>query len=227
MRVIRIGVTALATVALVYVGGWPNGPLPALGPVLDPVHGVWSVATSTNPPRDDRFIVNGLQSSVEIEYDDRGVPHIFATSTDDAVWALGYVVARDRLFQLELQTRATAGTLTEVLGPDALDADRFQRQLGLAWSADREWAELDHGSAAARLVTAYSRGVNAWIDKLAPSQLPFEYHLLGSSRNRGSRCIRFTSRAGWGTPFPIARSSFGAMTSSNASAPWPPMRSFP
>ncbi len=179
MRVIRIGVTVLATVVLVYVGGWPSGPLPALGRFLDPVHGVWSVAMSTDPPRDDRLIVDGLQSSVEIEYDDRGVPHIFATSTEDAVWALGYVVARDRLFQLELQTRATAGTLTEVLGPDALDADRFQRQLGLAWSADREWAALDRGSPAARLVTAYAGGVNAWINGLAPSQLPFEYHLLG------------------------------------------------
>ncbi|MDH5643899.1 MAG: penicillin acylase family protein, partial [Gemmatimonadota bacterium] len=65
-----------------------------------------------------------MTAEVEVVYDRRGVPHIWAASVEDAFRALGYVVARDRLFQLELQARAPEGTLTELVGDVALSLDR-------------------------------------------------------------------------------------------------------
>src|SRR5687767_736945 len=100
---------ALPLLALVlFAGGRRLGPAPAIGVFLDPVHGVWAVARSAALPDHGPAAVPGLADSVRVIYDDRGVPHIFATTEADAYRALGYVVARDRLFQLELQTRAAA-----------------------------------------------------------------------------------------------------------------------
>src|SRR5688500_12950269 len=114
--------TVLAGVVLaglLWVSARPVGPAPALGPLLDPAHGAWGLARHAELPREATAEVPGLTGRVEVRYDDRGVPHVFATTLDDAWRALGYVVARDRLFQLELQTRAAIGTLTGLAGARA------------------------------------------------------------------------------------------------------------
>jgi len=154
------------------------GPLPRLGPFLDPVHGVWGVARGAALAAAVHAELPGLGEAVQVVVDDRGVPHIFAESEEDAYRAMGWVVARDRLFQLELQTRAAAGTLTELLGPDLLELDRQARALGLARGAERELAAYDTTGAAYRAVLAYAGGVNAYLEALTPAQLPLEYRLL-------------------------------------------------
>src|SRR6185437_6951614 len=93
--------------------------------------------------------------------------------------ALGYVVARDRLFQIDLQVRAGAGTLTELVGAAAMPIDRDTRRLGLPAAARRAFARLDTGSATAHALRAYADGVNAWIAQLEPAEMPIEYQLLG------------------------------------------------
>jgi len=178
MRIVRPGLAALVFATLLVVGFGGAGPLPPIGALLDPWRGVWAAASAASLPRRGAEPIPGVTDTVRVVYDDRAVPHIFAGTELDAYRALGYVVARDRLFQLELQTRATAGTLTELLGPAALATDRSQRSLGLAWSAEREWAATDSASIMARAATAYAQGVNAWIDGLGPRDLPLEYHLL-------------------------------------------------
>ena len=181
---IRIAAGAIALAGTLYVGGVGVGPLPPLGPFLDPVVGVWSVARSATLPKELSGSIPGLTGEVEVVYDRRGVPHIWASTTEDAVRALGFVVARDRLFQLELQSRAPEGTLTELVGSAALRLDRRQRRLGFSWSAERELGQLDPESHTARLLSAYSEGVNAWIDAMGASDLPFEYHLLHATPRR-------------------------------------------
>jgi penicillin amidase len=79
-----------------------------MGSFLDPANGVWANAAATNFPPLQDVALAGLRSPVRVLFDDRGVPHVFATSEDDAYRALGYVEARDRLFQMETQTRAWA-----------------------------------------------------------------------------------------------------------------------
>jgi penicillin amidase len=97
----------------------------------------------------------------------------------DAYRALGYVVARDRLFQMEAQTRAASGRLTEWAGPRALEIDRDMRTLGLAWGAEQKLAAYDRNSRGFRALTAYAEGVNAWITGMRPRDMPIEYRLLG------------------------------------------------
>ncbi|MDE0473868.1 MAG: penicillin acylase family protein, partial [Gammaproteobacteria bacterium] len=99
----------------------------------------------------------GLEQPVEILRDSLGVPHVWAGSLADAVFAQGYLHATDRLWQLEMFRRVAQGRLSELFGEETLDADRFLRALGLG-RAGRETA-VSEGTRA--LVEAYVRGVNA------------------------------------------------------------------
>ena len=170
---------AIVLAVTLYLGAKPLGSAPALGAFLDPIHGVWAVATRANLPASDARHIAALGSTVEVKYDDRGVPHIFATNTSDAYRALGYVHARDRLFEMEMQTRAVAGTLSELAGPRTLPLDREARAQGLAWGATKTFASIDPASRAAVAIRAYADGVNAYIDQMTPADLPLEFRLLG------------------------------------------------
>jgi penicillin amidase len=119
-----------------------------------------------------------------VRYDRRGVPHVFAQSELDAYRALGYVVARDRLFQLDVQTRAASGRLAELVGARALAIDSEPRLLGLPAAAERKLAAVPRGSPRAAALDAYAAGVNAWIDALTPAEWPVEYRLLGARPER-------------------------------------------
>ena len=156
------------------------GRAPPLGPFLDPANGVWSLARSAEFPARAQAILPGLSAPVRVLYDDRGVPHVFAATETDAWRAQGYLVARDRLFQMELQTRAAAGTLSELLGARAVEADRADRRRGFPWAAERSMAALDSGALIARAARAYAEGVDAWIDGLDRAGLPLEYRLLAA-----------------------------------------------
>ena len=129
--------SAALLLAGLYAGARSIGPLPALGPFLDPAGGIWSSLRSATLPEEVTHDVPGLDGEVRIVCDDWRVPHIFAESIEDAMRGLGYAVARDRLSQLELQTRAAASTLTELVGEVTLDVDRRSRPLALAWAAAR------------------------------------------------------------------------------------------
>jgi penicillin amidase len=170
---------ALGLAGLLWLGVRGGGPLPPVGPLLDPWHGAWSLAASANLPRHAADSVRGLDGEVRVVYDDRAVPHIFATTELDAIRALGYVTARDRLFQLDLQGRAGGGTLTELLGPAALESDREVRGLGMGRAAERLTGALPDTSAERASLEAYAAGINAYIDGMPERDLPLEYRLLG------------------------------------------------
>ena len=84
----------------------------------------------------------GLAAPVEVLRDRHGIPHIFAASLEDAHFALGFVHAQDRLWQMEMNRRIGSGRLAEMLGPAALETDRFMRTLGLRRVAERKPAAL-------------------------------------------------------------------------------------
>jgi len=174
----------LVLAATSFVALRPLGSLPALGPLLDPVHGIWSAPSTAELPPNAVATISGLDGTIEVVYDDRAVPHIFAGTTRDAYRALGYVVARDRLFQLELSGRAGGGTLTELVGVVALNADRETRASGMPASAFERVSRLDTTSQTWALATAYVDGVNAFIATLRPADFPLEYKLLGRAPKR-------------------------------------------
>jgi penicillin amidase len=171
-------VAGIILAGLVWLGIAGAGRLPPLGPLLDPARGTWATLRAAELPADASARIPGLQAPVEVAYDVRGVPHIYAANSRDLYRALGFVVARDRLLQLDLQTLAGSGRLTEVAGVRALRADRQTRQLGLPVGAERRWAALAPTSESRLALEAYSAGVNAWIDQLTPTTLPLEYRLL-------------------------------------------------
>ncbi|MBA2706241.1 MAG: penicillin acylase family protein [Gemmatimonadaceae bacterium] len=176
----RAGIAAIVLAVSLFAGFRPIGPLPPLGRLLDPANGVWATAATANLRPVDQARIPGLTAPVDVLIDDRGVPHIFATVENDAFRALGYVVARDRLFQMEAQTRAAAGRLTEWAGPRALETDRDSRSLGLVWGAEKKFASYDKASPAWGAMNAYAEGVNAWISQMRPRDLPVEYRLLNA-----------------------------------------------
>jgi penicillin amidase len=127
------------------------------------------------PQLDGSIALPGLQKEVTVERDNWGVPHIRAASLVDAVEAQGYVMAQDRLWQLDLLRRASRGELSEIVGPLALKSDIQFRTYGFSRAAERDFAAMDKDSRA--LLEAYARGVNVFIEHHQNS-LPLEFSLL-------------------------------------------------
>ncbi|MDE2335378.1 MAG: penicillin acylase family protein [Rhodospirillales bacterium] len=105
--------------------------------------------------------IPGLSAPVTVTLDEDGVPRIAAANRLDAAAALGFLHARERMFQMDLMRRATAGTLAALVGPAALPNDELMRTLGVRRAAARDLAHLPAATRA--MLAAYSRGVNAWI----------------------------------------------------------------
>ena len=121
--------------------------------------------------------VAGLSGPVDITYDADWVPRIRAGSEQDAAAAIGFVHARDRMFQMELMRRAASGRLSEIAGAATLPLDRMMRTLGLRQHAVADLAALPADARA--MLEAYARGVNAWIDLKGRFAAP-EFLVLGA-----------------------------------------------
>ncbi len=125
------------------------------------------------PKTAGRLRLDGLHEWVEIFRDSWGVPHIYAHSAHDLLFAQGFVHAQDRLWQMDFQRRVVAGRLAEVLGDIALQTDRGLRILGMYRVAEAEVGLL--GDESRVELEAYTAGVNACI---ARQPLPVEFTLL-------------------------------------------------
>ena len=113
------------------------------------------------PPPGMEARVPGLAGPVAVSMDGDGIPRVAAGSDLDAAAALGFVHARDRMFQMELMRRAASGRLSEIAGPATLRLDRTMRVLGLRRRAEADLPALDADTRA--MLEAYAAGVNAWI----------------------------------------------------------------
>jgi penicillin amidase len=113
------------------------------------------------PARKAEVALAGLSAPVAISLDTRGIPHITASSEEDAWAALGFLHARDRMFQMEMMRRGARGQTAAVAGTAALRLDRFMRLLRLEERATADLAALDAETRA--MLEAYARGVNGWI----------------------------------------------------------------
>ncbi len=118
--------------------------------------------------------LSGLSAPVRVYSDSFGIPHVFAGNELDALRALGYVHAADRLWQMEMFRRIAAGRLSEVFGERGLATDRFVRTLGTGQAAKRAAATLAPGER--ERIDAYVSGVNAFLYRRSP--LPPEFRVL-------------------------------------------------
>jgi penicillin amidase len=132
---------------------------------------------STTPDYSEELNLKGLKESVTVEYDKYAIPHIYANNQEDAYIALGYVHAKERLFQMELLKRVGSGRLAEMFGPDLLKVDKIFRTIGVGEQSKIN-AEFyrEKGGDMIRLADKYLSGVNAFIEN---GPTPLEFHILG------------------------------------------------
>lgn len=157
----------------------PIGPLPAIGSFFHPGQGFWANAETRGIRGELKLNTGKVGSPADVFYDERGVPHIFAENDYDLYYAQGYVTARDRLFQMELQVRAAGGMLAEWLGPGMVWYDRNQRRLGMIYGAERALEGIMNDGVVREALEAYADGVNAYITTLRYETYPLEYKILG------------------------------------------------
>src|SRR5262245_56635864 len=142
MRIIRFLFTALLTIALIFVLNKKWGSIPAMGKFLSPQFGIWQNAE----PTDENFSLteklNGINGRVEVILDERLVPHIFADADADACFVQGYLHAKFRLWQMEFQTYAAAGRISEIIGERAINFDKNKRRLGMVYAAEKLEKEI-------------------------------------------------------------------------------------
>ena len=136
---------------------------------------VYLSSTKNSPSGSQQML--GLNDAVSIGFDASDIPHIKAATAGDALFALGYLHATERSWQMEINRRLAAGRLSEILGEDTLKIDRFIRTVGVKHSAERQYE--GYPVEAKRLLQAYADGVNAGNAKLGWA-LPIEYFLTGS-----------------------------------------------
>jgi penicillin amidase len=121
--------------------------------------------------------VPGLREQVEVIRDEWGIPHIYAQNDDDLFLAQGYVMAQDRLWQMEMWRRWHEGRLSEIFGPEAFNYDLRTRQMMFRGPWDEsEWTSYHPDGE--RIFTAYANGVNAYIEQHRDN-LPVEFQLTG------------------------------------------------
>ncbi|MGE0773004.1 MAG: penicillin acylase family protein [Cyclobacteriaceae bacterium] len=168
------------TIGLVYAlnrsWNFGNG-IPPLGKFLDPFHGFWQNAESKEAESGELRLA-GLQGEVNVVYDTLLIPHIFASNDDDLYRVMGYVTAQHRLWQMEFQTHAAAGRISEIIGERALDFDRLQRRYGMGWGAENSIRAHMNDPDIKRITEQYTEGVNAYISQLRYEDYPVEYKLL-------------------------------------------------
>lgn len=126
------------------------------------------------PRTSGRLALPGIREPVTIRRDRLGVPHVDAHSMEDAAFAMGFLHAQDRLWQLEFIRRVASGRVSEFAGSDGLPVDRFMRRVGLARVAAAEAAQISGDTAL--MLHSYADGVNSVINSGAP--LPLEFRLL-------------------------------------------------
>lgn len=179
MRVASFIISLAVTVALIIILDSALV-LPApLGKLLSPQHGVWQNAEPGNEDFNANLTFPQLKGKVSVYLDDRLIPHIFAEEENDAYFVQGYLHAKFRLWQMELQTHAAAGRASEIIGDKALVHDREFRRLGMVYAAENALEEAEKDPSIKSECDAYTAGVNAYIESLSESNLPLEYKLIG------------------------------------------------
>jgi penicillin G amidase len=136
---------------------------------------IWWFVYRPLPQLDGKAPLPGLRNDVTVERDNWGVPHIRAASVEDLAEAQGYVVAQDRLWQMDLLRRVARGQLSEILGSATLKIDEDFRTLNFARAAQRDFDQAD--PEARKVLEAYALGVNRFIEQ-HPTRLPMEFTLL-------------------------------------------------
>jgi penicillin amidase len=182
MRVVPFLISSVLTIVLIVALSVQWGSVPPLGNFLSPQHGLWKNAEDVEKSFQTDLSFPNLKGKVEVFLDERMVPHVFAEHERDLFFVQGWLHARFRLWQMEFQTYAAAGRISEILGAGAgnryLNYDRSMRRLGMGYAAERSLQAAENNPISKMQYEAYAEGINAYIDELKPADYPIEYKLL-------------------------------------------------
>jgi penicillin amidase len=182
MKVFKFLLCFLITAGLIYLLDTSHivkgNRLPPLGRFLDPFHGFWQNIEAKDDSIPEQPAIPGLTGKVTVVFDSLMIPHIFAENDADLYLTQGYITAMHRLWQMEIQTHAAAGRVSEIVGEVALESDRSNRRLGMVYGAEKALAGMMKNPTTRTMIEKYTEGVNAYIASLNDKTLPFEYKLL-------------------------------------------------
>lgn len=178
MKYIKFISSLTITLLLVYVLNAKLGQAPPFGKFLNPFAGFWQNGESLKNYTDATYDLPGLKEEVTVYFDERLVPHVFAKNDEDLYYLQGYLTAKYRLWQMEVQTHNAAGRVSEIVGEKALESDRLQRRIGMGYGAEKAEDYISKDPQSKQLIQAYCDGVNAYISALHPKDYPIEYKLL-------------------------------------------------
>lgn len=180
MRVLPFFISTVLTIVLVFALSHKWGTVPPIGKFLSPQQGFWQNAEPTDENYNQDLHFSNLKGKATVYLDTRLVPHVFAEKDEDVYFIQGYLHAKFRLWQMEFQTLAAAGRVSEKIGskPEVLRYDREQRRLGMVYAAENTVKAMEQDTSSKQYFDAYTAGVNAYIHSLTESQIPIEYKLL-------------------------------------------------
>ena len=177
MNYLRLVLSLLLTGLVFYGLNSKQGALPPLGKFLNPTAGIWQ--NEKDESIAGEITLPGLSEKVSVHYDAQMIPHVFAQNEHDLYKAQGYLTAKHRLWQMEFQTHAAAGRLSEIIGEAALNYDRTERRRGMGYGAEQSLAHMEeHDPEVLAYIQEYADGVNAYINQLQAKDYPVEYKLL-------------------------------------------------
>lgn len=177
MKYLKLLLSFLLTFGIFYALNTKLGSIPPLGKFLNPQSGIWQ--NESDESITGEILIPSLTDKVTVHYDALLIPHVFAQNESDLYKAQGYLTAKHRLWQLEFQTFAAAGRLSEIIGEGALNYDRTERRRGMGYGADQAIAYMEkYDRETLGFIQDYADGVNAYIDQLDPKDYPVEYKLL-------------------------------------------------
>nr|WP_314835762.1 penicillin acylase family protein [uncultured Flavobacterium sp.] len=133
------------------------------------------------PKYEGEVQLKNIEKETTVYFDEFGVPHIYADNSKDAMEALGYLHAQDRLWQMELMRRIAPGRLSEIFGSVALKNDTFFAGLGIEEASAVAIATLDKKSPSYQLTLAYLDGINQYIEE---GKTPVEFQLIGVKKEK-------------------------------------------
>ncbi|MBL87780.1 MAG: penicillin acylase family protein [Winogradskyella sp.] len=177
MKYAKLIISFVLTITVFFILNTKLGSIPPIGKFLNPYSGIWQNEKTETTSGD--ISIPGLKDKVTVHYDDQLIPYVFAQNESDLYKAQGYLTAKHRLWQLEFQTFAASGRLSEIIGEKALDYDRTERRRGMGYGADQAIAYMkEHDKETLGYIQDYADGVNAYIKQLKPEDYPVEYKLL-------------------------------------------------
>ena len=186
MRYLKTAFFIVIPAIMIYFLNRGMGSLPPIGKLMDPVNGFMANAENEKSFSNEKIDIPGDRVQGSVYIDERLVPHIIAEDDYNVYYIQGYITAKYRLWQMDIQTRAAGGRLSEIFGEKFIGYDKEQRRKGMVYGAENALLEIKKNPTLEKCIQAYTDGVNAFMEidgetgksNLKYAEYPLEFKLL-------------------------------------------------